>query len=404
MKNNDKDLAFFLFLFFFLTTAKNMLSINMTVLHRFTGIMNLAVYAVLLLMIVRLIVIQGYFFRINRTSLFILSGIVFFWVVSFVINRGIIRYSYIRGELKSFLVYALIGLIIFPLLNDPGIVLKYFYKYSYLMAGILFLGFVLFRLGGGLDENGFTYSMSYGNNAVMICLIFLSKFMKQRHPVDVIMAAFCGLCVFLIGSRFPLLYIAAFIAVRIFLSLQLSLRIIFAAVTGSLLTACYVNLQSVLDILALLVSWIPIESRTLSMLQTGAIAYDSGRELIHQKLFQRINESPFLGYGAGGAIIALDGEAAHSFVYDCIGTFGWCFGLLFLMLTFIPILKACYKQHRTNTGELMLILACGFFPTIFIQTSLWGAYRFWWLAALAIQFCHTKQNYQIYERCEMKYG
>lgn len=365
-------------------TIKNTIFCNYNAFIRLNGITNILIMGITLAALLITIAINHAKVYLVAFSGIMLSAVIAFCIGSFIVYPIIIQYSAIQSSLMDFAAYTFLAVLFLPAIHDPSYIINCFYKYTTVMFVACILSFYLFRLNGSRDINGLTYSMAYGKNAVFLCLIMLSRFFNTRKVVYMIEAAIVTLTIILIGSRYPLLYIFTYIIVEYLIRTKISVKKIVVcglAVIAILTLPLWLN--SVFNFLSAFLNSRGIRSRTLSYLLGGNIMSDSNRNAIHERLIQGINTSPIFGYGFGGSVIILNGEFAHGFVYDAFGTFGYGLGTVIVVSSFIYIISSFIKEYKTDTGEMMIVLMCAFFPTIFIQDDFWGAYKYWWLLIIA---------------------
>lgn len=381
-----------------LLISKNLISDNLTIVGKLNGPINLLVYSVIALYFSYTIGGMSKIFTINSKSVFIVVTVFLFCTIWIMVDPTRMGYNMIRDDLKNFILYSVPAILLISVMSNPGLILKYLYERATVLFVFLAVGFVLFFIGGGYNTAGVEYSMSYGNNAVLVCVLLLSKHNKTKKPMDLIFACLSLLAIIRIGSRFPILYIMTYITASIILKLKNTGRVFWAIVGSGIAVFVWKCWDSIIDYVIRIASGLNIQGRTISYLKWGMLSFDNGRNLIHQHLIKRLSDSPAFGYGFGGAVVALEGEGAHSFILDCLGNFGYSLGVPFIIITFLGIFIAWYKQRREDVGELFLVLGCCFFPTINIQTSLWGGYRFWWMIALSISYyTYSKNKYSYYK-------
>lgn len=386
-------------IFWVLLISKNLISDNLTDVGKFNGLINVFVYLVIVLYFVYMIHNMKGIFVLNLKSAYLLIVILLFVIVWMIVDPSRMSYDAIMDDMRNFISYSLSGIILISAMSESGLILKYLYKYIIFMFAALIIGFGLFFAGGGYNTAGVEYSMSYGNNAAFVCVLLCSKFNRTRNPIDLILACISFFAIIRIGSRFPILYIVAYLIVSFFLKLKGMGKMIVVILGGTVVTFVLRYWDCVTKFVIRITSNLDIQGRTVSYLKWGMLSYDNGRKIIHQNLIECISDSPVIGYGFGGGVVALKGEGAHSFLLDCFGNLGYVFGIPFVVVAFLCIFIAWYRQRSEDAGEVILVLGCCFFPTVNIQTTLWGGYRFWWMVALSISyFTYSKKRRSSYYR------
>jgi hypothetical protein len=128
------------------------------------------------------------------------------------------------------------------------------------------------------------------------------------------------------------------------------------------------------------------------LLVSGQIAYSSSRTAIYDTLILRLKESPLIGFGAGGAYIALNDELAHNFFLDSAANFGYPLAILIIsgsaFLTIYHFLESQFSSYR----ELIIIYACLFWPVVTVSQSFWSSDKYWMLISLFILGHYMKKN------------
>ena len=89
-------------------------------------------------------------------------------------------------------------------------------------------------------------------------------------------------------------------------------------------------------------------ARTIVYLISGSISDDSGRDGIHDRLLDGVNEYPIFGYGAGGSSLLLNGELAHGFLFDTWGNFGYICGSIIIGISSYIIINKFVEIQTFN--------------------------------------------------------
>ena len=334
--------------------------------------------------------------KINIISFSLCCAILIFILISYVFNMDAFGYDYVIDDLIMFFAYSFFPILLIPSFKDMDGLKELLFKWVYIMFAAAVVGFILFYLNGSRDINGNSYSMSYGKNIVFPCLIMILKFRDERKIKDLAYAIAMIIFMVLISSRFPLLYVLIYIFMLFWCDMNKIFRVMY------FLCICvigYLFLSDDLSLLVKLVENIPgigNSSRTISMLRNGSIFFDSSRSVIHQQLLEKVEMSPVIGYGFGGGVFVLEGEASHGFVFDCLASLGFVFGIIFMFMSFSMIVYTWWKNRNDKFGDVILLFMCLFFPTITIQESLFNTYKFWWLIAFTIYYYKSKKKVKYY--------
>ena len=129
---------------------------------------------------------------------------------------------------------------------------------------------------------------------------------------------------------------------------------------------------------------IGFSSRTLTKMLSGSITSSSGRDVIHQRLIDKLAQSPIIGYGAFGAVKILDGILAHNLFLDIWATFGYIVGTVIIGYLVYFTIRNIWLYRETAYGELVAIFAFMVWPKAFVGGSVWTTTQLWMLIALFI--------------------
>lgn len=285
-------------------------------------------------------------------------------------------------------------LIFVPLLYNPEILLNYLYKASYIMGILAFITFLFVTLG---YETVHRYSMSYGAAVMMPSIFLFSKAFKDNLIKDYILASTCTAVILAIGSRWPLLCIGAFVIYGILSKTFTNKRqtvFLFIPIMVFLFLS-YRYYTDILEGVAILLDGLGISSRSIRLFISGKATYDSGRSYIYERLLLKLKESPLLGYGAFGGIIALDGGTPHHFILDIWANFGYIFGSIILVLSIYKTVQHLRLSKGTAHSELILIYSCMIWPKSTVGGRFWSTEAYWMLIALFLlgNSLRKKQTY-----------
>lgn len=387
MKSRYRNNGFARLLAFQITaiTVKNLLVCNNVPISNYNTLLNLLVLFMVFVCVVIELFRQKLVINLSPISVIICAYIYFFWIVSLLIHPNMFSYEQVRNDFVDFFAYSCLALLMIPSLDEPEVILEYFYKYSYLMFGASLLSVYFFYSGGEhsiVDNN--PYSMIFGAHAVLPCLLLLSSYKVKRHWWDLLFACILVFFILTIASRFPLLYIVAYVFFSIFLYLDVHSKLICILLGTLGGIVFWFNRTIFLKGIWIVLTRFGIGGRTVDLLGDGVLFRDGGRSKIHEELIEGLNKVPLTGNGAGGDVLILNGNTAHGFFYSCLANLGYIVGGLFILITFYIIIRCIFRNYKSEYGELMLIFACCFFPTVILQDSLWEGYKFWWLLALAL--------------------
>jgi hypothetical protein len=382
-KSFTEKISFLVVLQYSIMTIKNMLASSSMTIQSINSSINLLIIIFLALMYLKLIL--GNISKINilYKQIFLLLFIAIFWLISYVNNPSLFSYSYLNGEVRGFIAYSLPILLFVPMVTETKTMLKYFYKASYFMCIAAVLAAILSFFDNSSTNIYTSYSMGYGRNAMLPSILLYSKAINQNNKKDFFLATSLVGLIILLGSRFPVLCIMFFLLVKIIFLPRTYKKImyIFGCVTVAAVT--YFNIPLLAKLAIDVLSKVGIQSRTLLLLSLGMGSYSSGRNEIHQQLYEAINQSPIWGYGAGAGTILLDNGLSHGLIIDIFANLGYVLGGLVLLGTLIIIFNAYNKTSDKSGQELLIIIVSNFIPIITIQLGLWSANMFWFSIALS---------------------
>ena len=223
----------------------------------------------------------------------------------------------------------------------------------------------------------------------MIQSMFLySKFFRDKDMKALALALVTNLCVFMIGSRFPLLCIGVFVFIKLYQEIRHSKFRFLIVVMPIAFVLVYLYRENILSAVYHLLSAIGIQSRSLAFLTSGRLLYDSGRSEIYKVVYAALRESPILGYGFGGGYIAAKGMT-HSLVLDILCNLGIPLGVIFMIWFCVQYVSKIRRNKADRPYvELMLLFGCLFLPKAFFGGELWETDKLWWVIALIIMDKH----------------
>ena len=384
----DRSISFIVVFQITALLIKNMFVTTLQFAANYNSYLNELMYVVMGAIYLRFLVCYG--FRLKLMTVFVLLICLIFWLVSFVFNSSLLQYSYLRSALVTFLVYCVPLLIFIPLLHNPDTLMDILYKYSRFSAVMAILCWVLVMTGMPTVAD---YSMSYGKAAVVPCVVLFVRYLKDKRRTDLVLFMGCTVAIMTLGSRWPLLSIAAAISYGVIRYLAIGKKKVLIILLLLLLVIGYQYYsEHVILLIQRAIANMGINSRTINLLVSGEIAYSSGRTEIHDTLILKLNESPLIGFGAGGAYIALNDELAHSFILDASMNFGYPLAIAIVTGSAFLTMWYFWKNRFSSYGELIMVYTCLFWPAIAVGESFWSSDKFWMLISLFILGHYMKRN------------
>lgn len=386
-EKQDKVIIFTIVFQIALLASKNMIATTLQAAYNLNTYFNFIITFIMMIVYIRCLIITRFRMKIETFLIIFLSAA--FFIITFLFNQSLFEYNYVLSSLKIFAIYCIPLILFVPLIHDTHKLLQGFYFASYFMLITAIICFVLILAGA---ETVRDYSMSYGKAAMLPCIFLFSKSFKEDSILDYILAILCTMAIFVLGSRWPLLCIGAFLLYGITKKLYSNKKVFIPTlitITISILLL-YAYYTEIIEGLSLIFNKIGVSSRTLSYLLNDRIAYDSGRSEIHSELLLKLKESPLFGYGAFGGNVAVG--LPHSFVLDTWANFGFLFGSIILIYSIYMTIYRYYLNRSSSYGELIVIYACMIWPKITIGESFWSSEKYWMLMSLIILGRHLKLN------------
>lgn len=388
-QKQDEVLIFTIVFQIALLASKNMLVTTLQAANNLNIYFNLGTTLIMVVLYVKCFVTIR--FRIKSASFLIIFLTVVFFTLTFAFNNNLFGYYYVRSSLVIFVTYCIPLILFVPLIQDIDKLLEDFYFASYFMVVTAIICFVLIIAGAETIRG---YSMSFGKAAMIPAIFLFSKAFRKGRTRDYILATLSTIIIFILGSRWPLLCIGAFVIYGIVKKLNSNIKtFIFGSLSViSIAILLYINYNEILEGSNVLLSKIGVSSRTLTYLLNDSIVYDSGRSEIHSVLLFKLKESPLFGYGAFGGNVAVG--LPHSFLLDTWANFGFIFGSIILFFSIYMTLKRFWLNRTSAYGELVIIYACMIWPKINIGESFWSSDKYWMLISLIMLGHYLKQNVQ----------
>lgn len=257
-----------------------------------------------------------------------------------------------------------------------------FYKaLKWIAYTVFMLGLVYYYLfvSQRLNTESASYNMSYGYLMLFSSLFFLMEG-KWFH----LLFAFIGLIIMsLMGSRGPTIALILFFVCKMALQPTKKVLIYFFSVVLILLFLTP-------TILELLYSYSE-NSRTLSMLLNGTyIRNDSGRFAIYSSMLDKINKSPFWGYGIFGDRQFINGFYSHNIFIEIWMNFGVVIGSLLIFSLFYFLIRTL-RISIIQEKVLILFLTCYSLVELLVSSSYLISPSFFIFLGVIIKI-HNKQK------------
>ena len=226
---------------------------------------------------------------------------------------------------------------------------------------VLMYAYQLYQLALNRDLSTDNMYASYNVlPSVMYLIYWALEKKKLRYWVVPIVGV---ILVFSYGTRGPIVAILAFVLLSAFLQyfwmkkgIQ---RVAYAVLSGTILIVVSMT-NIILKVAEILNDWfvaIGFSTRIMDLFIQGEIAYDSGRDVISDKITNAIWKNPILGYGIMGdrrVLVAGEGEYAHNILLEFWCDFGLVIGTVLIVLVFYLIIAAIAKEKKNRLFVLMI--------------------------------------------------
>ncbi len=253
----------------------------------------------------------------------------------FIISIFAISYLMDNAELSLLLNNAVWALFIcVPLgvyaysIKNKEIFYNIFLKSSFVMVFIL--SFIFF-----FPSEGSYYNMSFSYALLVPTIFHLNEWFKNRKKIYLLISLIEITGIMVYGSRGALMSLAFFVILKFILSEKNLIRkmgIIFLALI--ICSVLYFNFDKIGTILLSYLAEKGYYSRSLTLLFSHRISYDSGRFEIFKYYFDLIAQKPFLGWGVLGGWVK-KGSGPHNMIIEIMLAFGVISGSV---ITFILVL------------------------------------------------------------------
>lgn len=276
--------------------------------------------------------------------------VIFLFYVSAIMNEANIEYIMSEG-IRFTLCISVPIFLSFVSIRNKNI---FFTIARYMSFFIAFIGllYVVMLFTGNLPMKENFYDMALGY-ALMFPALYL---LYYRKAVYTIIAVLLTIAILLVGSRGPLIPIALFAIVQIFLlgtSKEKIILLIVALIGMGLLASMITYLEN-----------LGISSRTLMYMEEGIISSDSGRSDIYNYIIDKIQDAPLFGYGVFGDRVFLNGAYCHNIFLEIFIDFGCIIPLLIIIPSVIYCLNLSKYTLIHETLFFLLLLFSSFIPLL----------------------------------------
>ena len=252
------------------------------------------------------------------------------------------------------------------------------------------LAIYLLRQTGYTKSGAIIYDMPGSYQMLLFVFMYITQVFRKEKPVWLysILAVVGLLLIILHGSRGPLFCFIVFFAVKVITELRHNrVAVFFAGLFIVGFTVFTVNINYVLQGLAVLVNRFGISSRTITQILRQTILDDSGRSIFQERALTQIGKNLFIGTGPGSDVKLLGGQYAHNLFLELWVDFGAIIGTLLAAYIIAIAIKSLGVQKGTLkdlaivflcTGFIMLMVSGTYLENInlFINTGLVICYQY----------------------------
>lgn len=364
----------------YLMLCKNIMAATNAVVLANNSTINKVVIVLLATLYVILFLSSSAIYRINYKACIFLVSMLFFWIVTAFVDfeRFSIGNACMEAQIRTFIAYCFPLFILTSMLNSYDILMELLYKYAIIPFVFSILGFCSYLFLSEVRD----YSMSYGYSVLFICILYVFNYYRTRRVMSLFLASILGVFILLVGSRGPIIGIAAAILFCV-ICYEKDKRKYLICVLLIFCIVMYFTFRNVFaDSVLNYLSAKGIQSRTISMLLDGTITSDSGRGEIYAELLNCINKSPFWGLGAyaGEKYVGY----SHNIYLDFFANFGYFLGSAFLVVIIVTAIRRCLKMKGSAESQLILFMFVQVFPGGFIGFELWGCKELWILMGVLL--------------------
>ena len=313
----------------------------------------------------------------------LITYIIFILLFSYSLITNPLTQEYIINEgLKLTLPICLPVFLSYVSMRDRDLLMKVLLIVSgfITLVGVLY---TFFLLQGRLYTESI-YNMSIGYSLLYPMVLFFSSKKTFLQLVSFILMAL----VFFIGSRGPVIVFGVYVIISLLRRKRLSsvLPVILLALI------VFYNLDSIFVILE---KFFGFESRSLYLLTSGEmLSHIGGREDIYATAKKALNEVPLLGYGIFGDRVALN-AFSHNFFIEVILDFGYIFGVTFLVIFFLIIIRTYLKSNSENRDILLIFFVMSMVP-LMVSGSFTKDISFYIFLGVIYSLNHQKRKAHVY--------
>ena len=334
MKDSNKLISFVVTFQVIAQGCKNILVQGFPFFYEINDMLNVVIMGGSLLMYVYALLTTGKL-RIPVQTIGVLFFVGMTYLFTYMFCSQNVKYiqpTILRALVACFFTFLLVSkLLTFEYLCD------YFTKGSFLitLSGVLYAG-IINVIGHTTTSEWSTYSMTMSNVLLLSVLWQLNAYFDSKNKLALIAAIIGSVVIFIYGSRNPFLAIAFFVSIKILFN---SKRKSSSGVAIKLFFVSFVLIvlsffKEILSFVGGMLDSFGLSSRTLYyLINADTVDITTGRNEIHDKLWDIVLNDPFLGLGIAGDEVVIQ-ELAHSMYLSIFVTYGMILGSLVILYLF----------------------------------------------------------------------
>ncbi|KGJ50177.1 hypothetical protein KD33_04395 [Clostridium sp. NCR] len=334
--------------------------------------------------------------------------IVYIVILILLINLLIFNYNdnYLKNIFLDLFIKIFPAFIIATCVRDYDDLHKQLINKSYLQFGLMILTILYLTQKNNRYE--IDYSMEWSYAMLVPTILILSN--SRKKFLNLVIGLIGLICIFIYGSRGPLICILGFFIVYMIKSAcsNYKIAIIYGMIFLPLVTYITVNYGKILEIINSKLMDFGIYSRNLAMLINIDFYNANGRNVIYKNIIEGIQQKPILGWGlmgdryinyiknfTGNAMNTIEqGIYAHNFILEICVQFGIIFGSIIIIIITYIILKS-FVEAKSNSQKLIFSV---FFSITMIQLVMSSSYlimiNFWIYMGLCLSI--IQENVKIH--------
>ena len=274
-------------------------------------------------------------------------------------------------------------------------------KMIYIAYAFMILNFIYMSVGSGEQiQQGYTANMTSGYQLALCALIFTNHTLNfsrggWRNIVHLICAGICASYVVLFGSRGATVVLLAYVIYVVFHFFK-NVRSL-SKVAMICMAFLVVIFRKVIVSQIIRVFHITTESsRTLAWLFGMNSELDSsGRDIIYQKVLEKIAEKPFLGWGIANETQLIGVPYVHNIFLELLFDFGIIIGSILIALLLVKGIGSLRNAPLNQLTSVVFIysICCLMFSLTYLRLGVF------WLA-----FGLIMNNYPKHRRIKLVMG